>query len=89
MTCTHKDMMTLPRPAEDDKADTVCPECVAMGSDWMHLRMCRTCGHFGCCDDSVNRHARKHWDTSDHPIISSMEPKEIWSYCFVDDELVK
>ena len=89
MTCTHTDRITEARPAEADKAGAVCPDCVAIGSDWVHLRICRSCGHVGCCDDSPNRHARAHWQASGHPIIASMEPREIWSYCFVDDELVE
>jgi uncharacterized UBP type Zn finger protein len=56
-----------------------------MGDTWVHLRLCRTCGHVGCCDDSKNRHARKHFVTTKHPIISSFEPGEDWSWCFVDE----
>jgi hypothetical protein len=36
-----------------------CEECLKLGSAWMHLRLCRTCGHVGCCDNSPNRHATK------------------------------
>jgi hypothetical protein len=49
------------------------------------LRLCRTCGHVGCCDDSKNRHARKHFLSAAHPIISSFEPGEDWSWCFIDE----
>ena len=38
-----------------------CEECLKMGSRWVHLRLCRTCGHVGCCDDSPNRHATRHF----------------------------
>ncbi|MEE9205934.1 MAG: UBP-type zinc finger domain-containing protein, partial [Acidimicrobiia bacterium] len=37
-----------------------CPACIEMGDTWVHLRFCVTCGAVGCCDDSKNRHARKH-----------------------------
>jgi hypothetical protein len=60
-------------------------ECLAIGDTWVHLRLCRTCGHVGCCDDSKNRHARKHAGSLAHPIISSFEPGEDWSWCFVDE----
>jgi Zn-finger in ubiquitin-hydrolases and other protein len=60
-------------------------ECLASGDSWVHLRLCRTCGHVGCCDDSKNRHARKHSSATGHPIISSFEPGEDWSWCFVDE----
>jgi uncharacterized UBP type Zn finger protein len=62
-----------------------CEDCLAIGSTWMHLRMCETCGHIGCCDQSPNRHARAHSRETSHPIIRSAEPGEDWSYCFVDD----
>jgi len=47
-----------------------------------------TCGHVGCCDDSKNRHARKHAAADSHPIVRSFEPGERWVYCFIDDEVV-
>jgi hypothetical protein len=62
-----------------------CEECLAMGDSWVHLRLCRTCGHVGCCDDSKNRHARKHFLAHKHPIISSFERGEDWSWCFIDE----
>jgi len=88
MTCTHLNQITLTVPPASEKAGAVCPECVAMGSRWVHLRICLTCGHIGCCDSSPNRHARQHWQTSGHPIIGSMEPREDWTYCFADDEFL-
>ena len=62
-----------------------CEECLKTGDRWMHLRVCRTCGKVGCCDSSPNRHASAHARESEHPVISSAEPGEEWSYCFVDD----
>jgi hypothetical protein len=62
-----------------------CVECLASGDTWVHLRLCRSCGHVGCCDDSKNRHARKHFLSAAHPIITSFEPGEDWSWCFIDD----
>ncbi len=62
-----------------------CEECLAMGDTWVHLRLCRSCGHVGCCDDSKNRHATKHFRASKHPIMSSLEPGENWSWCYVDE----
>ena len=26
-----------------------CEECLQMGSDWVHLRLCLSCGHVGYC----------------------------------------
>lgn len=66
-------------------AQGICPECVAQGSRWVHLRVCLTCGHVGCCDESPNRHARRHYRNAGHPLIQSMEPGETWRYCYADD----
>ena len=44
-----------------------CEECLKIGSAWLHLRLCRTCGHVGCCDNSPNRHARWHFRVTGHP----------------------
>jgi len=62
-----------------------CVECTASGGWWYHLRRCAHCGHVGCCDSSPNRHARKHFHRSGHPIIQSFEPGEDWRWCFVDE----
>jgi len=61
-----------------------CEECIAMGDTWVHLRLCRTCGHVGCCDSSKNKHATKHFHATHHPIITSLERGETWSWCYVD-----
>jgi Zn-finger in ubiquitin-hydrolases and other protein len=62
-----------------------CPECLASGSHWVHLRRCTQCGQVGCCDDSPNRHATKHHHASGHPVIRSLEPGEDWLWCYVDE----
>ena len=62
-----------------------CEECLAIGSDWVHLRMCLTCGQIGCCDSSPNRHASRHALEADHPIARSAEPGEDWSWCYLDE----
>ena len=61
-----------------------CEECLKTGSRWVHLRLCRTCGHVGCCDDSPNRHATKHFQATSHPVIEGYDPPEGWGWCFVD-----
>ncbi len=83
-SCAHTGMLADVTPEAQD----VCPECVAMGSHWMHLRVCLTCGHVGCCDQSPNRHARGHFHTSGHPLIQSMEWGETWRYCYIDDAVL-
>ena len=62
-----------------------CAECLRSGSWWVHLRLCRSCGHVGCCDDSPNRHATAHFRMTRHPIIEGYDPPEGWGWCFVDE----
>jgi uncharacterized UBP type Zn finger protein len=79
--CTHLDQITVARPEQFEG----CEDCLAIGGRWVHLRVCRSCGKVGCCDSSPNRHATKHAHGSGHPIVSSLEPGETWSYCYLDD----
>ena len=62
-----------------------CEECLELGATWVHLRLCRTCGHVGCCDSSPNRHASAHARAAGHPLIRSLEPGEAWGWCFADE----
>ncbi|GMQ79066.1 MAG: UBP-type zinc finger domain-containing protein [Anaerolineae bacterium] len=66
-----------------------CEECLQIGDEWVHLRLCLTCGHVGCCDNSKNRHATKHYRSTSHPVIQSFEPGEDWIWCYVDRKLKK
>ena len=80
MKCAHLGSVKTDRPKTRG-----CEECLKMGDTWVHLRLCRECGHVGCCDESKNKHATKHFHASRHPIITSLEPGEDWSWCFVDE----
>jgi len=77
--CTHTNQIARVVPSA-----LGCEECLKIGSEWVHLRLCRTCGHVGCCDDSPNRHATKHFHATSHPIIEGYDPPEGWGWCFVD-----
>jgi uncharacterized UBP type Zn finger protein len=81
-TCTHLDTITV---FELPVAVPGCEDCLAIGSPWLHLRICLGCGHVGCCDDSPNRHATAHARSTGHPLIRSLEPGEDWSWCYVDE----
>jgi len=63
---------------------TGCEECLQTGDTWVHLRICMTCGHVGCCDSSKNKHASKHHAATGHPIVKSFEPGEEWAWCYGD-----
>lgn len=78
--CSHIDQIA----AVTARTPTGCEECLASGGRWVHLRLCLSCGHVGCCDSSPNRHASKHFAASRHPIIRSFEPGERWRWCYVD-----
>jgi len=62
-----------------------CEECLKTGDSWVHLRMCLTCGHVGCCDSSKGRHATRHFHDTEHAIMRSAEPGENWGWCYVDE----
>jgi uncharacterized UBP type Zn finger protein len=66
-----------------------CEECLKMSDRWVHLRLCLTCGHVGCCDSSKNKHATKHFQSTSHPVIRSFEPGESWRYCYPDELFVE
>jgi uncharacterized UBP type Zn finger protein len=81
-TCTHLDQVErVELPGEV----AGCEECLASGDRWVHLRMCQTCGHIGCCDSSPNKHATAHFESTGHPIVRSAEPGEDWSWCYADE----
>ena len=62
-----------------------CEECLRDGTRWVHLRLCLTCGHVGCCDSSPAQHASRHAAGSGHPVAQSFEPGENWRWCYVDE----
>jgi uncharacterized UBP type Zn finger protein len=77
--CEH-----LKRASDLQPSRHVCEDCEKTGDRWVHLRICLTCGHVGCCDSSKNKHATKHFHGSHHPIVRSVEPGESWGWCYVD-----
>ncbi|MFK4098504.1 UBP-type zinc finger domain-containing protein [Streptomyces sp. NPDC019531] len=87
MTVRTDPHLALVRPVRPRTLDG-CEECLRLGSPWVHLRLCLTCGHVGCCDSSPHRHARLHAAADGHPIVASMEPGEEWRWCFVHEAFV-
>ena len=82
VACSHLDrieILDLPESIEG------CEECLKIGGRWVHLRVCRSCGKVGCCDSSPNQHASKHALEVSHPILSSIEPGEDWTWCTLDE----
>jgi len=79
-TCEHAANVKPVPP----RTPTGCEECLTAGTSWVHLRLCLTCGHVGCCDDSPGRHATRHAHATSHPVIASYEPGERWAWCYTD-----
>jgi uncharacterized UBP type Zn finger protein len=81
--CTHLEQIKFLKPFSH-----VCQRCLDMGDTWVHLRMCLICGNVACCDDSKNKHATKHFHEVGHPLMRSIEPREKWGWCFVDEVVI-
>ena len=86
--CQHFDEASphLPSPAKSHAAG--CEECVKLGQRWVHLRECLVCGHVGCCDSSIGKHATQHFHSAKHPVMRSVEPGETWGWCYLDQLMV-
>ena len=78
--CSHLDEARMVEPTSSG-----CEECLPLGMRWVHLRLCLSCGHVGCCDASEGRHAFAHFEETGHPIMRSHEPGETWSWCWIDE----
>jgi uncharacterized UBP type Zn finger protein len=87
--CSHLSEFAGPRREPVTPSAHGCQECLERGDSWVHLRLCMTCGHVGCCDDSPNRHATRHFRRTQHPVIKSFEPGEDWGWCYLDDEMLE
>lgn len=83
--CTHLDQVAVLEPASREG----CPECLAHGGTWVHLRSCLVCGQVGCCDSSPAKHASGHFRATGHPLMRSIEPGEGWGYCFEDEATLR
>jgi len=81
--CKHLDQIKITTTDTD-----VCEDCIKTGDTWVHLRMCMSCGHVGCCDSSKNKHATKHFRHEHHPVMRSIEAGEDWIWCYVDESIV-
>ena len=79
--CTHLDQVNL----DAQPSSQGCEDCLRIGATWVHLRMCLTCGHVGCCDSSPNKHATAHYRSGGHALVQSYEPGEDWVWCYADE----
>lgn len=79
MTCQHVPATLIPAHGYQ------CDECVKIGSRWVHLRTCQTCGAVLCCDNSPKKHMTAHHYATSHPVVTSAEPGENWAWCYPDE----
>ena len=77
--CPHFDQIRHVTPSVNG-----CEDCLKIGDTWNELRVCLSCGHVGCCDDSNNQHATKHFQQTGHPLIMSFDRRERWGWCYAD-----
>jgi ubiquitin-hydrolase Zn-finger-containing protein len=82
-TCTH--LATIKHVVPSARG---CEECLKLGSAWVHLRLCRVCGHVGCCDQSPLKHAAAHFHATKHPVIEGYDPPEGWGWCYIDEVFI-
>src|SRR5258707_3052318 len=80
--CTHLDQVREVTPSANG-----CEDCLRIGGNWVHLRLCLICGHVGCCDSSKNKHATKHFHAVKHPLVRSLQPGESWACGYVDETM--
>jgi hypothetical protein len=80
--CEHVDGLVPVAPQSDH-----CPDCRAAGGRWESLVVCLRCGWVACSDDSPSRHARAHYQETDHPLARGLEPG-LRPWCYVHRRLV-
>ncbi len=66
-----------------------CAGCEQTSGWWVHLRRCAACGHVGCCDSSLGRHASAHFRETGHRYMQSFEPGQNWFWDFIAGETVE
>ena len=84
-------MAELENPTPDEIREMYaggCPDCIEASSEWVHLRVCLECLHVGCCDNSPETHATKHWQATEHEVIQSLEPGELWRWNYATESEV-
>ena len=81
--CTHLDQILVPRP--DHVAG--CEDCLKIGGRGCICGCAGPAATSGAAIRSPNRHATHHVHESGHPIVTSVEPGEDWSYCYVDEAM--
>lgn len=85
--CIHLEKIEADSLKFQKSENPECTECIKTGSMWVNLRQCQICGHVGCCDSSLNKHASKHYEETGHEVINSVSPGQNWLWCYKDEVL--
>lgn len=81
--CEHLDGLEPVTPKGDS-----CRACLAGAGGWKALLVCLTCGWVACSDNSPGRHAKAHYEETDHPLARGREPGSTWRWCYVHNRRV-
>jgi uncharacterized UBP type Zn finger protein len=81
--CEHLDGLQPVTPLSED-----CQDCQGRADHGTALAVCLTCGWVGCSDESPHRHARAHYEETDHPVAVGLAPGSGWRWCYVHQRLV-
>jgi len=81
--CEHLHGLVPVTPQSD-----YCADCRAHSGRWRSLRACMSCGWVACSDDSPGRHAKAHYQETDHPLTRGLEPGTPRRWCYVHQRLV-
>ena len=81
--CEHLDGLVPVTPQSE-----ACRACQARDGRWQALLVCLSCGWVACSDDSPGQHAKAHYEETDHPLASGLDPGSRWRWCYVHQRLV-
>jgi len=71
-----------------EPSSTQCQDCVGVGVAWADLSLCLSCGWVACTDASSGRHARAHYEETDHPVAVPLRAGTPRPWCYVHERAV-
>ncbi|HLJ98575.1 MAG TPA: UBP-type zinc finger domain-containing protein [Streptosporangiaceae bacterium] len=81
--CEHADGLAPVTPQSEH-----CPDCQDRPDRPAGLVICLSCGWVACSDKSPGRHARAHYEETDHPLAAALQPGSRWRWCYIHQRLV-
>jgi uncharacterized UBP type Zn finger protein len=84
--CQHTDGLQPATPRSAHCPD--CPDPPGPPGPPDALVVCLTCGWVACPDDSPHHHAKAHYEETNHPVITRLQPGTPWRWCYVHQRLV-